>query len=228
MQIEERKVSNEKSRIGFYFALSILLHLVVFVALAISGSQKKVDKEVAIVIELHSSSSSPSIKSSDSPQKSEEAEIATEKQEGKNNAADLQNEVAKKDIALPAQKKEKELSEDKNNNSNANNAEAVGASKGEDKSTILTFVKEPKYRKSFPPEYPRRAFDLGQEGTVVLHAVVNSSGYPEDVKIANSSGYMLLDSAAIEAVKRWEFVPAVVSGAAKASLVRVPVQFVIN
>lgn len=49
--------------------------------------------------------------------------------------------------------------------------------------------------------YPNSARMSGQEGKVILKAVIRSDGHLADVSIQRSSGYELLDAAAIEAVK---------------------------
>ncbi len=102
---------------------------------------------------------------------------------------------------------------------------AVSANKGRDESTV---VHEARYRRQVPPAYPRRALDLGQQGTVTLHAEVLPSGDPRELKIAKSSGHRLLDMAAVAAVRKWKFEPTSVDGAAIVSWVRVPVNFVIR
>ncbi|MEK6786314.1 MAG: energy transducer TonB [Nitrospirota bacterium] len=49
--------------------------------------------------------------------------------------------------------------------------------------------------------YPNFARMNGQEGKVILKAVIRSDGYLADVSVQKSSGYNVLDEAAIEAVK---------------------------
>jgi periplasmic protein TonB len=49
--------------------------------------------------------------------------------------------------------------------------------------------------------YPNAARMNGQEGKVILKAVIRSDGYLADVSVLKSSGHELLDGAAIEAVK---------------------------
>jgi periplasmic protein TonB len=49
--------------------------------------------------------------------------------------------------------------------------------------------------------YPNSARMNGQEGKVILKAVIRSDGYLADVSVQKSSGYNVLDEAAIEAVK---------------------------
>ncbi len=91
-----------------------------------------------------------------------------------------------------------------------------------------TVIYEATYRLQTPPVYPRRALELGQQGVVTLHAEVLPNGDPRDLKVAKSSGYRLLDMAALAAVKKWKFEPRNVDGNAVASWVRVPVNFVIQ
>lgn len=91
-----------------------------------------------------------------------------------------------------------------------------------------TIIHEANYRRQTPPVYPRRALELGQEGTVTLHAEVTVAGLPRELKVAKSSGHRLLDMAALAAVKKWEFEPTNVNGNSITSWVRVPVRFVIQ
>ena len=89
-------------------------------------------------------------------------------------------------------------------------------------------IHQARYRRRIPPDYPRRAFELGQQGMVTLHAEVLPSGFPDELKVAKSSGYRLLDVAALAAVRKWEFEPTTINGSAVTSWVRVPVHFVIE
>jgi protein TonB len=62
---------------------------------------------------------------------------------------------------------------------------------------------------SYPdPDYPRLAQERRQHGSVTLYLVVNSNGIPTTVEVKDSSGYPLLDKAALTGVKnRWRFPP---------------------
>lgn len=91
-----------------------------------------------------------------------------------------------------------------------------------------TVIREANYRYQRPPAYPRRALELGQQGTVTLHAQVAPDGLPRALKVVQSSGYKLLDHAALTAVKKWEFEPVQVDGRAVDGWVRIPVRFVIE
>ena len=76
-----------------------------------------------------------------------------------------------------------------------------------------------------PPRYPYRARQRGQEGRVILRVRVTASGEPSTVSVRQSSGYRLLDEAALAAVKRWQFTPARQSGVAVAGWLDVPFAF---
>lgn len=81
------------------------------------------------------------------------------------------------------------------------------------------------YLRNPPPEYPLSARRLGQEGWVVLRVKVDPSGAPAEVHLARSSGVISLDRAALEAVRRWTFVPARRGEEAVAAWVEVPIRF---
>jgi protein TonB len=63
-----------------------------------------------------------------------------------------------------------------------------------------------------PPVYPEDAAVNGQHGTVVVLIHVSPAGTAAGVDLLRSSGYVLLDRAAREAVLRWRFLPAVKGG----------------
>ena len=62
--------------------------------------------------------------------------------------------------------------------------------------------------KNAQPNYPLYARKMNQEGVVMLSVEVLTDGSAGDVRVATSSGIKLLDQAALEAVKRWNFKPA--------------------
>lgn len=102
------------------------------------------------------------------------------------------------------------------------------ASKDNRGKSTATIIQNATYRRQSPPSYPRRALDLGQQGTVMIHARVSLIGHPEDLKVAKSSGHKLLDLSALSAVKKWEFEPVNINGKPTVGWVRVPVNFVIQ
>ena len=83
----------------------------------------------------------------------------------------------------------------------------------------------PRYQSNDPPLYPGLSRKRGQEGTVNLQVLVNKQGRVEDLEIENSSGFGLLDRAALSAVRKWDFEPGRQGEERIAMWVRVPVTF---
>jgi periplasmic protein TonB len=76
-----------------------------------------------------------------------------------------------------------------------------------------------------PPAYPSAARRLGEQGRVVLRVLVSADGRPEQVELQSPSGSPRLDSAALETVRRWKFVPARQDNRPIAAWVLVPISF---
>ncbi|MBR9728364.1 energy transducer TonB [Shewanella intestini] len=77
------------------------------------------------------------------------------------------------------------------------------------------------------PNYPRKARKRGFEGTATVEVMFNQMGEQLSLTLVNSSGYSLLDAAAIDAVEKWQFA-APSPQTAFAYTVRVPVKFALN
>lgn len=75
------------------------------------------------------------------------------------------------------------------------------------------------------PDYPPLARKLGLEGLVVLRVQVGVAGAPEQVAVAQTSGALVLDEAALKAVQGWKFVPARRGDTPVAHAVDVPIRF---
>lgn len=65
---------------------------------------------------------------------------------------------------------------------------------------------------NLPPSYPRAAAERGEQGTVGIIIDIAPDGRPADVTLASSSGSSTLDQAALRAVRRWHFRPAMKDG----------------
>lgn len=81
------------------------------------------------------------------------------------------------------------------------------------------------YLRNAPPPYPVAARRDNEEGTVTLKVLVSVSGRAAQVQLERSSGYPILDRAAMDAVRNWQFVPARRGNDAIESWVLVPVVF---
>ena len=84
---------------------------------------------------------------------------------------------------------------------------------------------KPSYGFTPRPAYPSRAIMRGYEGKVTLSVHVLPNGEPKEVVVFQSSGYKILDNAALKAVKKWKFLPAQRGFKAVDSWVKVPIEF---
>jgi len=89
-------------------------------------------------------------------------------------------------------------------------------------------MEEPRYRKAFPPEYPRLAKKRGQQGLVLLRAKVDKQGEVEMVEVIASSGVKSLDARALETVEQWQFYPYTIANEATVAWVNIPVAFTLK
>lgn len=89
-------------------------------------------------------------------------------------------------------------------------------------------VSEPAIRNWVEPRYPRLAQRRNQQGSVMLDVIVDEQGNPITVDVLESSGYPILDKAAIDAVKRWAFEPEQRNQQFVRSRVHIPVVFEIS
>jgi protein TonB len=86
-------------------------------------------------------------------------------------------------------------------------------------------VTNPNYAGACPIRYPERARRRNQEGTVLIHALIDAQGKPIEVTVVSSSGHSLLDQAARDAIADCAFVPQRVGGRAVKAIVEIPIPF---
>ncbi|MES2163740.1 MAG: energy transducer TonB [Pseudomonadota bacterium] len=78
------------------------------------------------------------------------------------------------------------------------------------------------------PVYPLASRRQGEAGKVVLLVQVSPQGTVERLEVRQSCGFARLDQAALDAVRRWRFVPARLGEHAIAASVLVPLTFSLN
>ncbi|MDB6174051.1 MAG: hypothetical protein JWL59_3362 [Chthoniobacteraceae bacterium] len=83
----------------------------------------------------------------------------------------------------------------------------------------------PRFRTRYKPPYPEAARAQRLEGTVTLRVSVDARGRVAGVGIQLSSGHAILDRAAVNSVRSWQFEPARSNGTAVAAEVELPVRF---
>ncbi len=84
------------------------------------------------------------------------------------------------------------------------------------------------YLRNPAPAYPSLSRRMGEQGKVLLRVVVRSDGIPDSVTLRQSSGSQRLDEAALEAVRKWRFVPARRGDAPISAAVIVPIVFTLE
>ncbi len=75
------------------------------------------------------------------------------------------------------------------------------------------------------PRYPREALNRNIGGVVRVQVTVGPDGGVERMELAESSGDRFLDRAAMEAVRRWRFLPGTRNGQPVTASVIVPLEF---
>lgn len=90
-------------------------------------------------------------------------------------------------------------------------------------------IEPPRYNADYlsnpPPAYPLAARRRGIEGTVLVRAEISAGGECQRAELKKTSGHEMLDQAALEAVKKWRFVPAKRGSQAVVAWVEVPITF---
>ncbi len=101
--------------------------------------------------------------------------------------------------------------------------------KGNSVSNVMPTLTEADYLSTTPPIYPSRSIELGQQGTVIIRALISANGgQVQKVAIHKSSGFSMLDNSALDAVKDWKFKPFTSKSVPISGWVMVPVKFVIR
>ena len=97
---------------------------------------------------------------------------------------------------------------------------------------VKEVIEPPKFGAAYlhnpAPKYPSLSRRIGEEGRVLLRVLVAASGAAESVEIETGSGSSRLDQAAVDAVKKWRFIPAKRDKEPISAFVIVPIQFTLN
>ena len=101
---------------------------------------------------------------------------------------------------------------------------------GKDKTTFYSAggaiaEAKPGYLKNPAPPYPWEARQKGWQGVVVLKVFIDKAGHPTRIEKEKSSGFDVLDEAALKTVGSWRFHPAQIGTLPVESSVRVPIRF---
>lgn len=70
----------------------------------------------------------------------------------------------------------------------------------------------PRATSKFPPRYPAKLKSRRVSGRVIVRAEVDENGAVREVSIKESSGHREMDQAAMDAIRRWRYRPAIKGG----------------
>ncbi|WP_198782504.1 energy transducer TonB [Shewanella putrefaciens] len=105
---------------------------------------------------------------------------------------------------------------------------AVSSAQTQSLKTPIVELAKPVFTSPPPqPTYPRIARKKGLEGTATIEVMFNELGEQLALKLVKSSGFSLLDQAALDAVETWQF-EAPAPRLASHYKVRVPIRFALN
>lgn len=84
---------------------------------------------------------------------------------------------------------------------------------------------KPQLIKYQQPKYPNRALVQNKSGKVVLSLFIDKAGLVQKIKVLQSDPPELFDQAAVNAVRQWQFKPAMLKGEKAEIWVTLPVVF---
>ncbi|WP_299140598.1 energy transducer TonB [uncultured Vibrio sp.] len=121
------------------------------------------------------------------------------------------------------EKKVVEKKVEKNMDESANQPQEVNQGVSNQEPVLVT---KPSFSaRPTPPNYPRQARRRGVEGVATYEIWLDAEGKQIKQALVNSSGALMLDNAALDAIKQWKFSPHTVNGRAIAHRVQIPVRF---
>ncbi|MDP3888348.1 energy transducer TonB [Hydrogenophaga sp.] len=84
------------------------------------------------------------------------------------------------------------------------------------------------YLNNAPPPYPPLSKRLGEQGKVIVRALIEINGSASKAEIRTSSGYERLDQTALQTVLKWRYVPGKRAGVPEAMWFNIPINFVLE
>jgi TonB family protein len=88
-------------------------------------------------------------------------------------------------------------------------------------------IREPRKVKDARPRYPEAAKELRIQGGVVVECLITAEGKVTNVRVVRGL-YKILDDAAIEAVRQWEYTPTLLEGVPVPVIMTVVINFRLN
>ncbi len=238
------------SRTGIFIILSLMLHAAVFAAVITLTPERPDEPARPLMVGITTQYKDPGKGKGSSLEPAPMKQPEPVKKTGKAPEEKTAIKIAKKNLVVKTEKKEI-ISRDNNavneqtavtsaissvNAPETDNVSPRGKGRGTgigDSGTGLdtrgagrgSETAYPDYGVNPKPDYPKIAKRRGYEGLVVLNVFVLESGNVGKIEIRKSSGYGVLDDSALDAVKKWVFIPGKKNGRAMSSWVVVPIRF---
>ncbi|MEZ9288264.1 energy transducer TonB [Vibrio lentus] len=150
-----------------------------------------------------------------------EKKPVTEKKVVKKKRPELKPDPKSKPTPQPKKLADKKV--DRNLAESANQPQEVNQGVSNQEPVLVT---KPSFSsRPTPPNYPRQARRRGVEGVATYEVWLDAEGKQIKQALVNSSGALMLDNAALDAIKQWKFSPHTVNGRAIAHRVQIPVRF---
>ena len=92
--------------------------------------------------------------------------------------------------------------------------------------TLQPNIKPPTKTRDVRPLYPKLAQDAHASGVVILEALIDTQGQVSCARVLRS--IPLLDQAAVDAVRQWEFTPTLFNGVPVPVMMTVTVNFALQ
>ena len=118
-----------------------------------------------------------------------------------------------------------------------NTAAAVSGAPGHASASTATLVNaaalqlpssDADYLNNPKPAYPPMSRRLGEQGTVIVRALIGTDGNAQKAEVQQSSGFERLDRAALETALKWRYLPGKRAGVPEAMWFKVPLRFVLE
>ena len=203
-------------RIAPWLGLSLLLHLAVFAILSAYVSEREYITRMELSLIVPESGAVP----------------GDETPSGGNASVPTAPPAGTKTESLPKDAVENVTSQDLARDSetdpppadgaimNGNGESSTGA-RGEQTSAVIP----PVLIRDVEPVYPDAARLQGWEGRVILEFLVDANGQTREISVVDSSGYDVLDKAAVSAARQWLYLPARLDGQTVATRLRRIIRF---
>ena len=159
-----------------------------------------------------------------------------EKPSHKKNIRPVQKPAKKAALSFPSRQEPRDSSPDQakaaenevpltGSSEGPSHAERASREPGPASTSVIERDATPLYRLNPAPEYPLIGRKRGYQGTVILEVLVTQEGRVGDLRVVASSGYSVLDQAALASVRTWIFEPGMKAGKTVDMWVKVPVRF---